>query len=434
MRMPFPRPRCVSFFLFLCLFCAPVTDAQETTPDSEIYVPNSAIIIPAKGAEPVYQDVIRLAKLPTLNIPAPASHSTPPPVSDPVALVNYEAPEEDKSQGQTAPPISTGSPLNDDPIFTFGGLLPVDEQSVDRWKLSRLQETYDELNSQLGETSEPNESVKETLTIAAEWIRSGGSNLDRIERLKQETLDQPKHLKQLEEAIQKPLPSLPANLDQDTTLESYQSLLLEYRGQEQRLNHEFDAAESLIRERSQQISTHAKLETQLNEKLTKSKENIDNHQGNNLLLDTRLLESRAIEAGAKINLRLLATEAKWLSATEKSTFLQRDWLKRQLENVQGITQNLTQQVAQLQDEKIKAEAESAHRDAMHAHPLLRGLAEEIAILADQRTKVSEINRANVTEQQGLDQHLSAIQSSRKKLDEHLAAAGHSQAVGLLLRF
>ncbi len=446
MRMPFSRPKCVSFLLLMCLLCAPTAESQEKITDSEVYAPNSAIIKPAKAAEPVYQEVIRMAELPALRLPAPTLRpptlTTPSPATspqpthphDPVALVNFENPEEEKVPGQTPTPASSNSPLANDPIFTFGGLLPVDEQSVDRWQLSRLQETYDELTSQLGETSEANDSAKETLAIAAEWIRSGGSNLDRIARLQQETRDQPKHLKQLEEAIKKPLPTLPAALDQDTTLDSYASLLLEYKAQEQRLSHEYDAAESLIRERSQQISTHAKLEAQLTEKLAKSKTNINDHQGNNLLLDSRLLENRAIEAGAKINLRLLATEAKWLSATEKSTFLQRDWLKRQLENVQGITQKLTQKVAQLEDEKIKAEAKSAHQEAQHAHPLLRDLAEEIAVLADHRTKVSEINRTNLTEQQGLNQQLSAISSSRKKLDEHLAAAGHSQAVGLLLRF
>lgn len=444
MRAPNHRPKCAWVFCLVLLLNAHFIRAQESPANSPDLVSDTRIVSPGSDNRSVYHEVVHLAELPKLDLPAapPAPavgpNATIPSVATspqhPVALANYEEPVEEKPTAKTTPAAEPANALSKDPLFTFGGLLPVDEQSVDRWRLSRLQESYDDLNERASESTDGNEEVKEALALTFEWLRSGVTNLDRIDRLRQETLDQPENLKKLEDAIRKPLPTLPRVLEENQSLQVYKALLVEHRGHEQRLQTELNAAESVIRERTQQLTSHAKLEAQLIEKLGSAKNNIDNHQGNSLLMECRQLENRATEAGTKINLRLLATEQKWLSATEKSTFLQRDWLKRQLENSQEITKELSQQVATLQDEAIRAEAKTAHKEAQHAHPLLRGLAEEIAVLADQRTDVSDINRSNLTEQQSLDQELRQISNSRKKLDEHLAAAGHSQAVGLLLRF
>ena len=146
------------------------------------------------------------------------------------------------------------------------------------------------------------------------------------------------------------------------------------------------------------------------------------------------MELKAKVVVTKIQIRLVSVENQWLSATEKSTFLHSDLLKRQLEHARVISKRFSTLVASRTDELIKADTEIARHEATHAHPLLRDLAEQNAALAEQRELISIINRANIAEQQELNSQLESIESSRKKLDEHLTAAGHSQAVGLLLRF
>jgi potassium efflux system protein len=413
---------------------------QSLPPDSSIYVPGRNSGFRGVPAQAVYKDVVRMADLPPLHIHDPAARplprsSQPAAVSSPVALVSYQEEAEPAEQpAVNDSPLPGGLSWMNEPVFMFGGLFPVNDQTIDRFRLSRLKQSLDELAARVEAASETPPGTQETLDRAMERHRVGLANLERIDWLRKDIQEQPRKLQRLQEAMSQPLPEPPREPDDSIGLEACEALLQEQRTHEERLRNEYNTAEALIRERNQQIENLARQDQQIEEQLQTATAQIEGHSGTGLLAQANLLENQMIVLLAKINQRLLTIESQWLSAAEKSTYLQRDWLKRQLDHAQARLQQLAKQVARRQDEVIKAEAEKARREAMGAHPLLRDLAEENAVLAEQRTLVSRTNRVNLAAQQELDEQLQELADSRRTLDEHLAAAGHSQAVGLLLRF
>lgn len=429
--------RLVFLLLLVGLTSSALIAQQDNGSTTDIYIPDvsSALDRNESGLSPIYRPVVTLAELPAIHVYDANAKPLPPRepparetthVQTPVALASYE---------EESPLAPEGLSWIGDPVFAFGsGLFPVSDQALDIWKLSRLKESIEDVEKAIEAAGDVDEETRASVSRAMEWHKTGLDSLNRIEQHRNEIADLPNLMTRLQEAMNQPLAEPPAKLDESVSLESHEVFLQEQRAHEERLQNDFNGAMKLIVDRNDRINLLATEEQELKDQLETAKEAVETHITTDLASRAILVENQAKVVAIKIHLRMITVEHQWLVATEKSAFLNRDWLKRQLEHAQSTTQHLANLVAERRDEIIEAEAEKARKEASDAHPLLKDLAEENAALAEQRTDIFKINRDNVSEQQRLDEQLKAILDARQKLDEHLNAAGHSLAVGLLLRF
>ena len=142
MRVPNYRPQCALVFCLALLLNAQFVTAQVFPNRTPAKVSEAKIVSPGKDNGSVYQEVIHLADLPNLDLsvapqPAliPATTAIPsaaPALPNPVALASYEEPIEEETPVKTNPTSEPANSISKDPLFTFGGLLPVDEQVLQR--------------------------------------------------------------------------------------------------------------------------------------------------------------------------------------------------------------------------------------------------------------------------------------------------------------
>ncbi len=394
-------------------FCNPAVDAPDFAPAVRI------ALVPERF----------VFDTPAKPLAATVQPSSVPPgrASEPVALVSYEqAMPDETAAGEATPAVQ---PLEWD-------WLPSDTDPADQKRLDQMaaaiNHTRKSIENAEGLAAEVRDSSIKNITLAEERLESARKMLARINSLQQEINAAPVHLKELETALAAKLPAIPESLDEQVGIEVHQAALTEQQQNEQRIRSELAAIETRIADRAKLLAGLADRRTQLREKLKTAETNRQQLTGDQSQRPL-LLENQATAIASQLGLALCDVEQAWCSAMEKVGPLRRDNMKRQLDHAAAATQALNTLVGELRSKLAREEEQRARRAAANAHPLVEDLAKENSKLAQERSRIAEQIQADKVEQKELDALLESMETVGKRLKKHVDAAGHSQAVGIMLR-
>ncbi len=353
--------------------------------------------------------------------------SLPPPK---IALVSHQEPAEDgsltkKDKDQKSKTV----PLKSD-------WHPVAGQTIGRHVLDRLRESIRSARARLPKDDAENEKseVFQVLARAEQWHAKGLEKQKKIDQLQKQIQDAPSEIKDLEGQLTEALPAPIESLEPALSIDHYLNELQNKRQVLQEWRVELHDADDNLKQRSKLVAELIPRRERATQELGKASESIAaTNEKEGLDSESTRLENQAIAIVNAIELQLLDVESEWFLATEKHAPLKRDVLKRRVDHTSQTVQALEKLVDGQRAALAKAEAEKAKQEAANAHPLVRDLAEENAGLAAEINRVAKKIADDSLEQQQLQQQLEALHPVKSKLEQHVELAGHSRAVGLMLR-
>ncbi len=427
--------RSLSIATGLWVAASQLATGQET-PSTEIIVPQVGRLFHGTGEKAEdFQPVPRVALQPwpfrgdgsarsLKPVEPPATVTTL--VYDPVALVGYEQPVAILPE---APVPNPALPLDWDWV-------PTADTTVDQELLEQLASSIEQLRANLpaGESEQPAVlEAKSKLEIASQWQATALKQMAKIAERQQETAAAPETQRKLEQEIAVPLPPLPQTLDQQAAIDVHQATLAEHQQNEQRLRTELAAVESRIKDRAKLLAGLGDRRAALKQKLEAARQMIESQVAAENPDKAIIVQNQSIAVASILELRLCDVEQAWCGAMDKIGPLRRDSLKRQLEHAVATTQSLSGLVDELRGMIARRDELKARRAAANAHPLVKDLASGNERLASERTRIAGVIQSDKAEQVELDANLKEVEEVRERLNKHVEAAGHSLAVGIMLR-
>lgn len=275
--------------------------------------------------------------------------------------------------------------------------------------------------------------IKETLKKASDWI-------DAEQALKKRRAEIETQLPTIPEQLAKTRQSLDQFSDAEFQAQPSGTSIAELEAQLANLRQQVEADEALLRKREKEIegrterlNTLAKEAIDLEQRIADLTKQMAAPEPSTPDGKAQHMEVRARLSLRKQELGVAKLERRRLEGIAELLPLQRDLAKRILSNRQSMLARWQTMIDAKRKEESRYQAQVARRKVARSHPALKSLAEQNALIAEQRMKTAaEIQRLTDLIKSLRDQN-DSIDEDFTDLRDRVEHAGTTSTTGLLLR-
>ncbi len=275
--------------------------------------------------------------------------------------------------------------------------------------------------------------IKEHLKEATEWIDAEAALEKRQAEIEAELPNIPKELEKIRKSL---------NEFSDAEFQASPSgeSIAELEGQLASLRQQVEADEAQLRgrekeveERTERLNSLAKEAIDLEQRIGELTKQVAAPEPAGIEGRSQRLEMRARLSMRKQELEVAKLERRRLEGIAELLPLQRDLAKRVLRNRQAMLARWEKMIDVRRKEESRHQAAIARRKAANSHPALKSLAEQNALIAEQRMKTAaEIQRLTDLIK-SLNNQSDQIDDDFNELSDRVEHAGTTSTTGLLLR-